>query len=465
MLLWLSSLTMATGCSSFSAGMKERLASATSFGTTQAPPGSREWWEKVKHKAELVPGEGYRVAGVPGYFDELGRPMTTPVAEEVLVLERADTKKQGLFPGLDPKERIADVKKAVGLGPNQRMAQEALAEGKQLYAEKKYSKAAKKLEQASSRWPDSAIEQEALYLEACCYFFNDRYIDAREKFVQLMEKHPNSPHMNDAVERMWAIGQYWEQYDQYNPNWTLTPNVYDKTRPWFDTRGHAIKTYENIQLYDPTGPRADDAIMATAGIHFRAKRYNDADHYYELLRQEYPRSDFQFEAHLLGLQCKLLMYQGPDYDGQPLLDAKKLDKQLRQQFAGRLSPKEKDRLAQTRAQVAAAIAQRDMNMALHYEKTAHYGAAKYYYRELVKNYPESQLATEARTRLAQIADEPDVPEERLAWLVDMFPENPERTRVAQVPEISEKQPRLAENSPAEAPPAAGDKPFDPLQTR
>jgi outer membrane protein assembly factor BamD (BamD/ComL family) len=459
----LSSMVLTGGCSSFSGGMKERLSSATSM-RSSAPPGTPEWWRKAKQDAELVPGEGYKVAGVPGFFDEHGRPMTAPVSEAALVLERAEEKKQGLFPGLDPKQRYADIKKAVGLGPDQRIAQTALAEGKRLYAAKEYSAAAKEFKQASERWPDSAIEQEALYLEACCYFFNDRYIDARETFVKLMDKHPNSPHMDDAVERMWAIGQYWEQYDQYNPNWALTPNVYDKTRPWFDTRGHAIKTYENIQLYDPTGPRADDAIMATAGIHFRAKRYNDADHYYELLRQEYPRSDFQFEAHLLGLQCKLLMYQGPDYDGSPLIAAQKLDKQLRQQFAGRLSSEERERLSQTRAQVAAAIAQRDMTMAKHYEKTAHYGAAKYYYRELVKNYPESQLATEARTRLAQIADEPDVPEERLAWLIDLFPENPERTRVAQVPEISEKQPRLAENAPAEGSPAA-DKPFNPLSTR
>ena len=90
----------------------------------------------------------------------------------------------------------------------------------------------------------------------------------------------------------------------------MTPNGYDQTRPWLDTLGHAIKTYDNIRLNDPTGPRADDAIMATANIYFQRGRFDDADYHYSLLRREYPRSELQFEAHLLGLQAKLRKYQG-----------------------------------------------------------------------------------------------------------------------------------------------------------
>ena len=97
-------------------------------------------------------------------------------------------------------------------------------------------------------------------------------------------------------------------------------------------------------MNDPTGPRADDAIMATANIYFRQGKYEDADYHYSLLRREYPRSEFQFEAHLLGLQSKMRKYQGADYDGTPLEEAKDLVKQLHVQFAGQLKPEEKERL-------------------------------------------------------------------------------------------------------------------------
>ena len=89
--------------------------------------------------------------------------------------------------------------------------------------------------------------------------------------------------------------------------------------------------------------------MATANIYFDRGRFDDADYHYTLLRREYPRSELQFEAHLLGLQAKLRKYQGEDYDGTPLEEAKTLVKQLRSQFAGRLSTKKRSGCARSKA--------------------------------------------------------------------------------------------------------------------
>lgn len=404
-----------------------------------AEPGTADWWKKNRKNAEYVERKGYRVEGVAGYFDKDGRSMDAPMSEKALVFDSAQAEPKGLLPGIDPKNNYRKAKAAVGLGPNQTRARDAYTAGQELFAEKHFSRAAKRFEEAAARWPNSSIEQQALYQQANCYFFDDNYIDARDQYVQLLEKYPNSGQVDSVIERLWSIAQYWEKHYEHDPHWTLTPNFTDETRPWFDTLGHAVKTYENIQLYDPTGPRADDAIMAMAGIYFRTDRFGDADHYYELLRQQYPRSEFQFEAHLLGLQAKLQKYQGPDYDGKPLEEAKVLAKQLRTQFAGRLTLEERNRLKETGAEVARAIVARSMSMAEHYENTGHYGAAKVYYAEVMKKYPDSQLAAEAQTRLAQIADEPALPTEPAKWLVDMFPENPERTRVARVPELRDSR--------------------------
>ena len=418
--------------------------------SASAAPGTAPWWKSNRKKAELVPGEGYRVPGVPGFFDENGRPMEAPLAEEVLVMDLDEGKEVGLLPALDPKRNYDLAKAAIGLGPNRDRALAAYNQGLQLYGEKKFAQAAKSFQSAANLAPGTALEQQAYYLLGESYFFDDKYIHARDAYVELLDKHSNSPNIDSAVEKLWAIAQYWEKYENYNPDWPVTPNFLDKKRPTFDTLGHALKTYENIQLYDPTGPRADDSIMAMAGAYFRAERYNDADHYYQLLRQEYPRSEWQFEAHLLGLQTKLRQYQGPDYDDVPLIGAKKLAKQLRSQFAGRLTPEEQDRLGTTQAEVARALAERDMQMAKFYENTNHFGAARIYYAEVVKKHPNTALAVESRTRITEIAGEQAVPDESFAWLIDMFPENPERTRVARVPELrdsrtKESETRVAEN--------------------
>lgn len=425
----------ASGCSV----LPTRMPSMPTFAAATAEPGTAEWWKKNRKKAEYVERKGYRVEGVAGYFDKDGRPMDAPMADEALVFDSGQPESKGLIPGIDPKKNYQKAKAAVGLGPNQTRARDAFQAGQELYAEKRYGRAAKRFQEAAGRWPNSSIEQQAMYQQANCYFYDDKYIDARDQYVELLEKYPNSGQVDNVIERLWAIGQYWERHHEQTPHWTLTPNLTDETRPWFDTLGHAVKTYENIQLYDPTGPRADDAIMAMAGIYFRTDRFGDADHYYELLRQQYPRSEFQFEAHLLGLQAKLQKYQGPEYDGKPLDEAKVLANQLRTQFAGRLTLEERNRLKETGAEVARAIVARNMSMAGHYENTGHYGAAKIYYAEVMKKYPDSQLASDARTRLAQIADEPTVPTEPAKWLIDMFPENPERTRVARVPELRDSR--------------------------
>jgi outer membrane protein assembly factor BamD (BamD/ComL family) len=418
-------------------------------------PGTKAWWKKHKKEAEFQVGKGHVVPNVPGYYDDNGRPIDAPVSEVAVKLDDPlNSEESGLIPGLDPKNVYAKAKDAVGLGPNERIAQEALEEGDRLYAEKRFKEAAEKYEIAADRWPDSTLEQEAMFKLAESYFFDDRYIKARDTYDELVSKHPNTPNLDALVAREWEIARYWEAYERHNPDWVLTPNAYDKTRPWFDTLGHSIKTYESIRLNDPTGPMADDAIMATANIYFQHGRYHDADIHYSQLRSEYPRSEHQFEAHVLGLQSKLRKYQGADYDGTPLEEAEKLVKQLRTNFSGDMKAEDRERLRQVQAQLAAAQAERTMRMAKYYDDTKHYGPARDYYNELIAKHPESALAEDARTRLAEIKDLPAAPEKPLAWIVDQFPESRERASVAKIPELQDKT-RVAENPqpPATSPPA------------
>jgi hypothetical protein len=135
------------------------------------------------------------------------------------------------------------------------------------------------------------------------------------------------------------------------------------------------------------------------------------------------------------LQSKLRKYQGADYVGTPLEEAQQLVKQLRTNFAGQLSAEERERLATVSAQLNHELATRDMRMAEYYDGTKHYGSAKGYYAEVIKNYPDSELAQQARERMSQIVGEPDEPPKRLAWFVELFPKGQEHTSLAKIPEL------------------------------
>lgn len=432
----------AIGCASL--GLPSPTVPGMSSSSTAAV-GTKAWWKKHKKKATFVPGQGYQVADVPGYFDGEGRPINTRVARR---LEKEEASKS-LLGDVGFQNTMAEVKESMGLGPDQQRAQAAFTQGEQLFREQKYSQAAKQFKEAASRAPGTALEQDAMFQLAECYFFDDKYPQAVNAYEELLQQNPNSPHLDKAITRQFAIARYWEQYEQYRPDWPLTPNLFDNRRPLFDTIGRANKTHENIRLNDPTGPLADDAIMATANSYFLRGRYNDADYHYDLLRKEYPRSDHQFEAHLLGLQCKLRKYQGPDYDGTPLEEAKDLVAQLRAQFSSELDDEQRTRLAEVQGQLTKQLALREYSMAEHFDNIKHYGAAKRYYADVMKNYPESDLAARARARYAELGGAPDHPTEPLQTIVDLFPENEERSKLNNVPLRDEGQLQIA------SPPADG----------
>ncbi len=414
------------------------------FSTAEAPVGSAPWWKKHKANAVFTEGKGYKVEGVDGYFDGDGRPMRGPVSTERVVEATEAKSETGLIPALDPRVQYDKVKTVVGLGPNEQIARQDYAEGDRLFREKNYKAAAEKFKAAVDRGPHSAIQQDAMFMLAESYFFDDRYINARDAYDALVKEYTNTRYLDQVIDREWKIARYWEQYDQHRPHLALTPNAWDKTRPWFDTLGHAIKTYDSIRLNDPTGPRADDAIMATANIYFEHGRYDDADYHYTLLRREYPRSELQFEAHLLGLQAKLRKYQGEDYDGTPLEEAKKLVKELNSQFADRLRPEDKQRVVTTEAWLNKEIATRDYRMAAYFDKKKDFGAARFYYAEVIKKYPDTELAKKSTDRVAELKGEPEIPAKPLGFLVDHLPESRERTRVARIPELQKGNTRLAE---------------------
>ena len=386
--------------------------------------GGREWWKKNKKKAEFVPGEGYKVPGVEGYFGGDGVPITASVDERSIQLDRPQDKEGGLLPGLDPKRAYANLREATGYGPDQSVAESLFTEGVTLMEAKNYETAAVKFEAAANRWPDTDLAAKSLFNLGECYYFQDKYKDSSDAYISLLDKHPNTPKLDATIERLWEIAQYWEQ-NYFGESWhaPLDYRPLATTVPKLDTIGHAVRVYDAIRLNDPTGPRADDAIMATAGIHFRRLRYADADYHYTLLREEYPRSDHQFEAHILGLKAKMLRYRGPQYDGTALREAKRLEEMTRVNFSGRLSDEERTRLTEMRAQIARAVEERDLQMASYYEGTEHNGAAKYYLNRVIEEHPESPAAEQAREKIAQLEGQPDSPEVPMEWLVNMFPEN------------------------------------------
>jgi outer membrane protein assembly factor BamD (BamD/ComL family) len=320
---------------------------------------------------------------------------------------------------LYPSNVYKNVKAMAGYGPDESIARSLYTEGEALYEEKKYDEAAKKFASAAGRWPDSSVEEDALFMLGESQFFADKYPEAKTSYEKLLTKYDYTRRLDTVTKRLFAIGQYWEKLDAAGRTSPVLVNLTDPSQPAFDTGGHALKAYEAIQKHDPTGPLADDSVMATANAHFLKGRFEEAAYNYDLLRKEFPKSDHQLEAHQLGMESRLLMYQGSMYDGGPLETAGDIADQTLSQFATELN-RDRDRIVQAKNRVVEERAERDWAMARYYDQKKYYGAARYYYAAIVDDYPHTAAAEKARARWSEIKDLPTEPPKRYGWLTGMF---------------------------------------------
>lgn len=336
---------------------------------------------------------------------------------------------------LAPENVFNSAKKALGYGPNEGVARSLYKEGEALFREAealrqqkkdraavaKFEDAAAKFKAASKRAPESPVQEDALFRLGDSYFFSDQYPKAQEAFEKLLEAYDNTRYLDTVSRRLFAIGRYWDQLDEREGSWRLVPNLTDRQRPTLDTWGKAINAYQSIRVSDPTGPLADDAVMATANAYFRRGRFEDAAYHYDLLRKNYPDSQHQAKAHLLALQAKLHSYQGENYDGTPLKEAGKVAVNAHRQFRGELDAEEETRVAEAIQQIREEQAERDWAMADYYERKRAYDSAAFYYQEILKEYPKTQVAQRARKRLAEIKSQSGGDSSRLKWLSDLIP--------------------------------------------
>ena len=97
-----------------------------------------------------------------------------------------------------------------------------------------------------------------------CLFFTDQYPKAEDQYDSLVKKYPNTRYLDRIAKRQFVIAQYWLALDEKRHVPLLIPNLINRSRPLFDTRGRALKAYEHVQLNDPRGSLADDSLMAQA---------------------------------------------------------------------------------------------------------------------------------------------------------------------------------------------------------
>ena len=141
-----------------------------------------------------------------------GRPSDNDIPDDVK--SDYDAKEPTGWERLSPENLGKTMKKAVGMGPNQKIGEGLFDEAEKLFADKKYDKAASKFAAAADRWPNSTLEEDSIFLRAESYFFADKYSSANDQYGELLKKYPNTRHLDATTARQFAIARYWQQADE-----------------------------------------------------------------------------------------------------------------------------------------------------------------------------------------------------------------------------------------------------------
>lgn len=315
------------------------------------------------------------------------------------------------FSLLDPSRVGDQVKRWVGLGQDEEKARKYMEEALQLMKQEKYLKAAEKFEWAAYFWPETAIEEDARYHAAECYYREKRYKDATNQYTKLLSNFQSSPYKNEAINNLFEIAKIWIR--QVTEEKAGFVNLNDKSRPTFDTFGHAEKALKTIFINCPSDPAADDCVYALAVAYMRRgtvqgdASYEHAAEYFKQLRDCYPNSEHVVEAMRWEAICRQKASLGADYSTRHIDEASKITEQLQTQYGTHLEPEKRNEIVQLRNQLTTEKALDLWEVGQFYDNRKDYGAARLQYRKLIDEYPATDYADRARKRIEEIRDFPD----------------------------------------------------------
>ncbi|MFN0199768.1 MAG: outer membrane protein assembly factor BamD [Planctomycetaceae bacterium] len=331
--------------------------------------------------------------------------------------------------------------KETELRPTPREAMEEYDVAHDLFLEERYDDAQDAFKAISKKYENTPIVEDCQFMMAECEFGQKKYSWAQDGYEKLLEKYPSSRHLDTCTRRLFSIAQIWlndpsfasrselQQVDLEDKivsplpatepktvsEWPIIPNLFDRSRPVFDTPGRALEALRNIWIHDPTGPLADDALMLSASYYLRKGDYQEADRMLTLLREEYPKSPHLEDAFMIGSHVKLMSYQGANYDKRHLEDAEQLKKATLKLFPNDV---DKGRLEEELKKIDHAKALREWESVQYYMRKNLPHSAAVHCKILIEKFPETEFAERAYDLLTELgpkADPPDLRPKKSFW--------------------------------------------------
>ncbi len=263
---------------------------------------------------------------------------------------------------------------------------------------KELLRARKMLQQWIKTYFDSKRVPEALFYYADSEFQLGNFMKSYETYERLLDEVKGSELAQRALRNEMVIAEVFLS-GRWRKIWAGMIRL-----PAYE---EALDILERIATNRAPGtPMAEQAIKVKADYHYAKGEFEDAEKEYARLGRDFPKSRYATLAMLRSAQSAYASFHGVKFDDSSLVEAEERFEQFRKKFP---QAAEEENVPLLMEQIRNSRAQKEFGVGRFYERTKHPRAAAFYYRSVIKYWPDTTWAMMAQGRLEGLGNQAERP--------------------------------------------------------
>ena len=266
---------------------------------------------------------------------------------------------------------------------------EQLSHAISFYKQKDYKSAVSEFKKVIKYYPLSKEAPSAQYYIGRIMEDTGNPYEAFKAYQKVIDLYTYTELVDDVIERQFNIGKLFFSGEKLKLLGPIKVPAKDK----------AIEILKAVSENAPYGKYAEEAIFDTGLTYKSIADYESAIMVFKKLIDKYPSSKFIDQSRYELAECSKLLSLNPDYDQTPTITARKEfeDFIVKHPDSG-LTSQAKDIVDKLKNKEA----ENSYNIAKFYESRRMKDSAIVYYKEIIKNYPDTKWEKLSQERLKEL---------------------------------------------------------------